>query len=127
MNSSYIKGMGNDIIEIDRVRQSYYQYGERFLHRILSPQEQEYCLQHKDPAARIAARFSAKESIAKALGTGFGKDLSWLDINIAHDERGKPIVFLSPHAKEHFSDPLLLLSISHCRLYVVTSALWMER
>lgn len=119
-----IKGIGNDIVEIERIRKSYERHGYRFLTRLFSEKEQDYCLKFKDPVPHIAARFSAKESIAKALGTGFGEHLSWLDIEILNDPSGKPNAHFSAELKQKFDDPLILISISHCHLYVSTSAIW---
>src|SRR3990167_5593167 len=72
---------------------------------LLLLEEQAYCLQFQDPIPRIAARFSAKEAIAKALGTGFGQELSFLDIEIKNNQTGKPFVELSPRANLFFHNP----------------------
>ena len=122
--SSAILGLGNDIVEIERIRKSYEKHKEHFLSRLFSKKEQEYCLTFKDPVPRIAGRFSAKESIAKALGTGFGKDLSWLDIEILNDPLGKPLASFSEDLKKRLDNPQVLISISHCELYVSTTAIW---
>lgn len=118
-----IVGIGNDIIEVERIRKSIKQHGERFFQRILTQKEQEYCLQHNDAAPRVAGRFSAKEAIAKALGTGFGEHLAWLDIEIINDLEGKPEVFFSEKANKRFHNPQVLLSISHCKEYATAVAL----
>jgi holo-[acyl-carrier protein] synthase len=125
-NLSPIKGLGSDIIEIDRIRKSYEHHGARFLSRLFSPDEQNYCLQFKDPAPRLAARFSAKESVAKAIGTGFRGKLSWLDIEIRNDPLGKPYVLLSDALKKELEDPIILITISHCKLYASTTAIWVS-
>jgi len=121
-----IKGIGNDIVEIERVRKSYDHHGCRFLTRLFTLKEQDYCLKFKDPVPHFAARFSAKESIVKALGTGFGEQVSWLDIEIINDPSGKPLVTFSESLKKKLNDPLVLISISHCQLYVSTSAVWVN-
>ncbi len=121
-----IKGLGTDIIEIDRIRKSYDLHGYRFLMRLFSVQEQDYCLKYKDPIPHFAARFSAKESIVKALGTGFGKHASWLDMEILNDALGKPCVTFSKHLNETLGNPHVLVSISHCQLYVSTVAIWVN-
>ena len=118
--------IGHDILEIARIRKTYARYGNRFLHRILTNQEITYCLAHADPVPRIAARFSAKESIAKALGTGIHDALNWKDIEIQHTPQGAPFVILTPSARERFCDPKIALSISHCHTFVSTTALWMK-
>lgn len=124
-SDSPILGLGNDILEIERVRASHAEHGERFLERILTPKEREYCLKYSDPVPHIAARFSAKEAVAKALGTGIGKELSWHDLEILNDAKGKPLVHLSPALKQKLGGNLLI-AISHSTLYVSTIALWVK-
>ena len=121
--NSSILGLGHDILEIDRMRKAYARHGVLLLDRLLLLEEQAYCLQFQDPIPRIAARFSAKEAIAKALGTGFGQELSFLDIEIKNNQTGKPFVELSPRANLFFHNPKILLSISHCKAYVSTTAI----
>lgn len=124
MTNSLIKGLGNDIVEIERIRKSFDRHGYRFLTRLFSTKEQDYCLTYKDPVPHLAARFSAKESIVKALGTGFGEHASWLDMEILNDSLGKPHVHFSEGIKKKLNNPLVLISISHCELYVSTVAIW---
>ena len=118
------QGLGNDIIEIDRVRQSIERHGQHFLNKIFTHREQDYCYKFKDPVPHFAGRFSAKEAIAKALGTGFGADLSWHDIEILGNDQGKPEVHLSESAKKRFNAPHLLVSISHSTSHATAVALW---
>lgn len=115
-------GLGNDILEIQRIREAIEQHGEKFLQRLFTSREQEYCLKHADAIPHFAARFSAKEAIVKALGSGFGQDASWLDIEILNDPLGKPEVFFSDKIKSRFNQPQVLLSISHCNELVSTVA-----
>lgn len=122
--SSPILGIGNDIIEIERIRHSIDRHGLRFLARIFTTKEQDYCLKYKDPVPHFAGRFSAKEAIVKALGTGFGEHASWLDIEIINDALGKPCVSFSNELGKKTKGTAMLISISHCELYVTASALW---
>ena len=121
-----ILGLGNDILEIERVRDAISTHGERFLNRLFTPQEQAYCSGHSDAAPHYAARFSAKESVVKALGSGFGEQAAFLDIEIVNNPQGKPEVLLSERLKKKFNNPQILLSISHCRAYVSTVAIWIN-
>lgn len=118
-----ILGIGTDIIEIARIKRSIEQYQQRFLDRLFTSDEQAYCLSHKNPYPCFAARFAAKEAIAKALGTGIGS-LNWLDIEICKNKQGKPFVKLSPKANDLFKFPQLHLSISHCQEYATAYAVW---
>lgn len=123
---SEVLGIGNDIIEIERIRDCLKKHDKRFLERVLTPNEQAYCLTHKDYAPHVAARFSAKEAIAKAFGAGIGELVSWQDIEIVNDEKGKPNVIFSADINKKFSDPKVLISISHCKLYVTCVAIWVR-
>ena len=119
-----ILGIGNDIIEIERITESIQRYQQRFLDRVFTSQEQGYCKKRKVPALHFAGRFAAKEAVVKALGTGFSKGLSWLDVEIFNDNLGKPFVRLSPKAEKLFQSAALMLSISHCREYATAFAIW---
>lgn len=118
-----IRGIGNDIIEIERIRASIARHQAHFLNKVFTKDEQEYCLRHGDPAPRFAGRFAAKEAIVKALGTGFSQGITWLDIHIANNPEGKPYVMLSANMNALFNTPHILLSISHCRTYATAVAL----
>ena len=61
-----VLGVGTDLIEVERVRSSLEQHGDRFLEKVFTPVEREYCQGMADPAPHLAARFAAKEAIAKA-------------------------------------------------------------
>src|SRR3954454_1673863 len=89
-----ILGIGIDIIEVSRIQASHERFGERFLNRILHPNEISYCLSHKAPAPFLAARFAAKEAISKAFGTGIGAQLGWKDMEVVRRESGEPFVIL---------------------------------
>lgn len=120
-----ITGIGNDIVEIDRIARAIEKYGAHFLDRIFTMQEQSYCKRYQEQAAvHFAGRFCAKEAISKALGVGIGKIVNWHDMEILNDEKGKPCVILSSSAKCYFENPHLLLSISHCRKYALATAIY---
>src|SRR5258707_1417725 len=89
-----IIGVGIDIIEVARIAASYEKFGDRFLNRILHPNEVAYCLSHKVPGPFLAARFAAKEAISKAFGTGIGAQLGWQDMEVGRRESGEPFVIL---------------------------------
>lgn len=122
--SDKILGLGNDIVEIERIREAVASHGSPFLTRLFTSKEQEYCQKHKDPVPHLAARFSAKEAIVKAFGSGFGKYASWLDIEILNNPEGKPEVFFTEKVNKHFNHPKVLLSMSHCQLYATAVAIW---
>lgn len=117
-------GVGNDILEIERIRKALKKHGDTFIKKIFTQAEQKYCSRFVDFAPHYAARFSAKESIVKALGTGFGKEIEWLDIKIINNSRGKPEVVFSEKSKLKFHNPKILLTMSHSKEYVSTVAIW---
>jgi holo-[acyl-carrier protein] synthase len=111
-----ILGVGIDLIEVDRIRGSVERFGERFLKRILRPAEIAYCQTFRNPAPNYAARFAAKEAISKAFGTGIGRQLSWLDMEVAHRESGEPYVILHASGQTLLTQrggKQILVSLSH--------------
>ena len=90
---------GIDIVDITRIDLVYQKFTQRFIDRILHPEEQDFILSIKQntiDANILAKRYVAKEAFVKALGFGIGK-ISFLDIKIFNDSLGKP--FLSPSPK----------------------------
>lgn len=122
-SKSVIRGIGNDIIEISRLRQSIERHGMHFLNRLFTQREQDFCYKFKDPVPHFAGRFAAKEAIAKALGTGFGAQVGWHDIEIINDELGKPLVYLSAAIHQKFNSPQMMVSISHSTDYATAIAI----
>jgi holo-[acyl-carrier protein] synthase len=89
-----IIGIGIDIVQNDRIEELINKYGDRFLKKIYTKDEIDYCQSKNNFAASFAARFAAKEAVLKALGTGM-RNNSWHEIEILNDELGKPKVLLS--------------------------------
>lgn len=119
--------LGVDIIEIDRIKQSIDKYGNRFLDKIFTPREQDYCLRFKECERPFAGRFAGKEACVKALGTGIDKQISWKDIEIVNNEKGKPIVLVGPNIERLLGGARLEISISHCKLYAAATAIVIPR
>lgn len=88
-----ILGHGIDLVDIARIGKLV--ANAAFVRKIYTPAEQSYCMDRADSAACYAARFAAKEAVAKALGTGIGAHASWLDIEVRNDRVGAPSVTLS--------------------------------
>lgn len=91
--------VGTDILLVARIEDVVARLGDRFVRRILTPQEQTEYQTSKQPIRLLAKRFAAKEAIAKSLGTGIGRGVSWQDIQIEHDTNGAPLVRLSGGAQ----------------------------
>jgi holo-[acyl-carrier protein] synthase len=95
-----IVGLGVDVIEIRRIRQALQHQGQRFIRRVFTSAEQEFCETRRDPAPHYAVRFAAKEALFKALGTGWAKGLSWQDVEVVRREENAPILVLSRAAEK---------------------------
>ena len=94
MISGHVLGLGCDLCEVERLRGVWERQGDRFLSMTFTEGERAYCLRMRDPAPFFAARFAAKEAVSKAFGTGIGAELGWQSIEVAHGERGEPVVKL---------------------------------
>ena len=120
-----IFGIGIDVVEVERVESSMAEFGDRFAERVFTEAERVYCENQKRPAIHYAARFAAKEAVAKALGTGIGKDLSWLDMEIRRRESGEPEVFLSGDGEVFAKTNKLTqikISLTHAKHYAAANA-----
>ena len=95
-----IVGLGVDIAEVHRVEAAMRRHGEAFLKRIFTPAEIAYCERHRNKYERFAGRFAAKEAAMKALGTGWGRGVRWLDIEVVRLPGGKPTLQLRGQAEE---------------------------
>ncbi len=113
---------GIDIIEISRIKESIESLGQRFLNKIYTDKEIEYCeSKGRVKYEHYAARFAVKEAAFKAVSEEV-KDkysISWKDIETLNDENGRPrteILFLSNKRLENID-----VSISHCKEYAVAN------
>ncbi len=112
--------VGVDIIEIARVRGVIDRRGQRFLRRIYTEKELEFC---RGRVPELAARFAAKEAVMKALGTG-RRGVSWRDIEVLPNHRNAPLVFLHGRARRRarmLGITEMAISLSHSRENAVAS------
>ena len=117
-------GIGIDIIEIERIQESVDKFGDKFLNKIFTPLELEYCLNKPNKYQHLAARFAAKEAVSKALTTGWSKEFSWQNIEIFNEPSGYPIVNLKGGLNDFLTpDKELKISMSHSRDYVTCVAI----
>ena len=108
---------GTDIIEIERIKESIEDLGEKFLNRIYTQKEIEYCESKKGlKYQHYAARFAAKEAIFKAISKELNDkyEIGWKDMEILNDKQGRPQVKIRGVQKENID-----ISISHCKEYAV--------
>jgi holo-[acyl-carrier protein] synthase len=113
--------VGIDLIEIERIERGIARHGDRFTNRFFTPQELSSCERR---VASLAGKFAVKEAVGKAFGTGIG-DVSWQEIEVLNDERGRPFITLTGAAKL-LSDTMGLthwaISISHTDTHAVGMA-----
>ena len=87
-----IAGIGVDIAETARFEDLLARFGERFARRVLTEPERVEFERRRRSATYLATRFAAKEAVAKALGTGIGRDLSFQSVQVDNDDRGRPLL-----------------------------------
>ena len=112
---------GTDIIEVNRIEDSIKSLGEKFLERVFTKAEIEYCESKKvTKYEHYAARFAGKEAIFIALSPLLENKFSieWTDIEILNDEQGRPYVLLK---KDILKDVKIDLSLSHIKEYAIAS------
>jgi len=118
-----ILGIGVDIIEIDRIKSIINRFEHKFLNKIYTENEIEYCINKVNKYQHFAARFAAKEAIYKALNENEQKIANWKNIEVFNQKNGLPIVKTYGKLKEYLADDKeIKLSISHSENYVVCFA-----
>jgi holo-[acyl-carrier protein] synthase len=98
-----IVGIGTDIVEVARIDALFARRGNSLAERILAPGEMAELAKQQFPARYIAKRFAAKEAALKALGTGLRNGIRWADVEVTHDELGKPLLKLGGAAAERLA------------------------
>jgi len=104
------------MVEIGRIQKSVDRFGKRFLDRVYTGAEQEYCLRKRNAAESLAARFAAKEAGAKALGTGISRGVNWLEIEVVRYPGSRPTLLFHGRAAEvaaRIGVAQTALSVSH--------------
>jgi len=90
-----IIGIGNDLIDIQRIEKTLERFGERFINRLYTDIEQKKSERRMQRAASYAKRFAAKEACSKALGTGLRQGVFWRDMGVINLPSGKPTMQLT--------------------------------
>lgn len=119
-------GMGIDLTEVDRIQSLLVKNGDRFKQRVFTAGEIAYCDSCAESSMHYAARFAAKEAVAKALGTGFAEGVTWADIEVLRSGTGVPTVKLHGGAAKVAAAAgvtRVLLSLTHTRTTAGASAL----
>ena len=121
-----ILGTGIDIVEIERLKSSIDKYEDNFLAYYLNQTEMAALPKNAQRLSYCAGRWAAKEAVAKALGTGFGRACHWHDITITNDDFGAPECTLSGVAAETARGKgikVIHISISHEMNYACATAI----
>lgn len=95
LTEGMIIGIGTDLAEVGRIRDSIERFGPRFLNRIYTEGERAYAQSKANSAERFAARFAAKEAGMKAIGTGWNFGVTWKDFEVVNERSGRPTLRLS--------------------------------
>ena len=109
-----ILGVGTDVVEIARVAAALDRWGERFVERILTPEERLRYAHTRQKASHLAKRFAAKEAFSKAIGTGIRAPFRWHAVAVGRDGRGKPGLVPSADMARHLA--ALGVTASHLSL-----------
>ena len=116
---------GIDLVETARVARAIERHGEAFLRRVFTAAERAYCDTHVNPAPYYAARWAAKEAVAKALGTGIGPEASLAEIEVVRSASGQPLIQLhgtAAAAAAKMGAKEVRISLTHAENYAAAFA-----
>jgi holo-[acyl-carrier protein] synthase len=122
-----IIGLGVDIAEVPRIKAAIERHGQPFLHRVFAPNEIEYCERFKNKFERYAGRFAAKEAAMKALGTGWGRGVRWVDLEVVREQSGRPTIVLAGEAAKiaaNLGVKRISLSITHTEVQALAQVIF---
>src|SRR5437667_12799778 len=95
-----INGIGVDLVNIPRMRDVIDRWQDRFLQRVFTEQKIAYCRTRRDPEPHFATRYTAKEALLTALGSGLRLDVRWRELDARTDGRAPPAQVHSGRARE---------------------------
>jgi len=125
-----IVGTGIDLVECKRIEQLAERYGQRFLARVFTPAERQYCLNRRRKWEHLAGRFAAKEAVLKLLGIGWAGNVAWTDMEITNNEQGQPQVSLAGYTAQLADEKginRILISITHTAGHALAQAIGIAR
>jgi holo-[acyl-carrier protein] synthase len=123
-----IIGLGFDATDIPRVRDVFERHGDRFLRRVFTDGEIDYCMRQRDPVPSLAGRFATKEAAMKALGTGHSRGVLWKDIEVVR-HGGPPQLRLTGGARRRFDEMKArrsLMTITHSDALAMAQVLLLD-
>ena len=107
-----LAGHGVDMVDCRRLAAAIERHGERFLRRVFTEAELDYCRGKKRRLEHLAGRFAAKEAVLKVLGTGWQGGINWTDIEVTNEPSGQPRVRLSGRCRDISVPSLVMLNAS---------------
>ena len=121
-----IQSHGVDMVDCAGLGAGIERHGDRFLKRVFTPVELEYCQSRKNRIQHLSGRFAVKEAVLKVLGTGWRNGIAWTDIEVRNQPSGQPFVELTGRCREIADEQGLtkiLISISHISTHAIASAI----
>jgi holo-[acyl-carrier protein] synthase len=113
-----IHGIGTDFVEVSRIDKILQKWGDRFIGKVYTNDEIDYCKNKAFPAMHYAARFAAKESFLKSLGIGLGMGVRLKEIEVINNPQGSPILKIHERIKENLDKlgiTVMHISMTHTR------------
>lgn len=117
---------GIDLVETERIARAIARQGEAFLSRVFTPAERAYCDSLRHPHPSFAARWAAKEAVAKAFGSGIGADASMHEIEVLRSPQGQPSIALHGSAAttaQRLGVTAISISLTHTEHYAAAFAI----
>jgi holo-[acyl-carrier protein] synthase len=108
-----VTAIGIDLVDVARIEAAVQRWGDRFLDRVYTAAEQDYCLRRGERFRSLAARFAAKEAAMKALGTGWKKGVRWVDLEVTREPGAAPRMALHGRCGELAAGRRFLVSLTH--------------
>lgn len=118
-----IFGIGIDLIEVDRIAEMVERWGDKFLTKIFTEAEISHCKRKYNKSECFAARFAAKEALAKALGHGRCKHFYWTDVEVTRARSGKPSFKITGVTEELVIGKRVQLSMTHIKSHAAAIAI----
>ena len=94
-----IFGVGTDIVELSRIEETWKRFGDRFVERLLMPEERVLFERTRQPVRFLAMRFAGKEAAVKAMGTGFRHGMWIRDVGVLNNDWGRPYLIFSERGR----------------------------
>lgn len=114
--------VGTDIVDIERIRGFFARWGQKFIERVLTVREYEYCRSKANFLQSVAGRIATKEAVYKALYQHGVSGISWKDVEVLEGQSRAPVATISPKASEQLPNADISISISHTEKQAIAIA-----